>query len=679
MKSNKEKKAASGRFNSIGIGVILAVITFAVFANSLSNDFVFDDESVVVGDETITSLSNIPKYFTGELGFHKVIGRYYRPIVSATYALDYSIWGLKPFGFHLTNVLIHVINVLLLFALLKLIFESSSSKFKDYAILIGTLIFALHPIHTEAVAWVSGRTDSLSCTFFFAAFIYYHKYSRPDGNRNSNLVFGLLFYLLALLSKEMAITLPAVIILFDLIINRMSIKQLISERSKIYAAFIILSVIYLVLRWAVLKDVPQRESYFYFYGKDSATAFFTMFQTLPFYFKLAVFPVGMLYHYGGYLPYVNSISEPSVIFAAGFVIVVAFIIYYLYKRFPMVSYSLIFFFLTLLPVLNIVPTMNFMGDRFLYIPSLFLSLSLTAIAIKYYTKENVKLIYALSGILLFVFGFMTVSRNADWKTNDELFLSAEGKPGSVLYVNIGNIYANKGDYKTAEGYYRLAIDLNVPSVLAYNNLGKIFMVNSNYDSAYFYIHKAHMLDTLSPEPMHTLAALFARFDRLPEAIHWLERVQKVSPNYMNSEQMLSELKLKQETNPVQPDPRMLLDPKSLSRIAELESSSYTNYSAKKYDEAIKDLKMLIEMNPSGSKGYYNNMGMCYFDGGKIDDAISSFDMSVKADPKFSTGYNNLGQAYEKKGDKVKAVEFYKKALEADPNNTAAMDNLNRLQ
>src|SRR4030095_6154218 len=243
----KVKTNTGSKDKTLAYYIILAVISFAVYANSLSNDFVFDDESVVLGDPTITALSNIPKYFTGEQGFHKVIGRYYRPVVSASYAIDCAIWGLKPFGFHLTNVLIHVINCLLLYTLLTLMFEKSQSKFKDSAILIGAVIFALHPIHTEAVSWVSGRTDSLSCTFFFAAFIYYFKYSENSGYRNLSLL--LLFYLLALLAKEMAITLPAVIILYDIIVaRRIDLKKLWQEKFPVYSSLIGFSLLYLILR-----------------------------------------------------------------------------------------------------------------------------------------------------------------------------------------------------------------------------------------------------------------------------------------------------------------------------------------------------------------------------------------------------------------------------------------------
>lgn len=673
----KDKPKARAKDNTLLFYIILAVIAFAVYANSLSNEFVFDDESVVLGDESLTKLSNIPKYFTGEQGFHKVIGRYYRPVVSASYNIDYTLWGLKPFGFHLTNVLIHVINVLLFFRLLMLMFSGSKSKFRDYGVLIGAVLFALHPIHTEAVAWVSGRTDSLSCTFFLASFIYYFKFSSNENNRN--LILALLFYFLALLSKEMAITLPAVIILYDLVVNKNSLSSAFKEKLKIYSAYIVLSVLYFVLRWAVLRDVPQRESYFYFYGKDFATAFLTMFQTIPIYFKLAVFPYGMLYHYGGYLPYVSSPFDITVLFTVVFLLVMGFASYYLYSRMSVVSYSIMFFFITLLPVLNIVPTMNFMADRFLYIPSAFLSFAVIAVILKYYTPEKSGLVITVSAVVLFAFGFMTFSRNADWKTNDILFMSGEGKPGTVLYVNIGNIYANKGDYKKAEIYYRKAIELRIGSVLANNNLGKLFLISGNYDSAYYYMHQGYLLDTLSPEPMHALALLNAKFEKLPEAIGWLEKVQTVAPNYMNSAQMLEELKARQKLGSVNPNTNNNVDPDVMNKTAALEKSSYEHYQKKEYDAAIKELEELIKLNPSMASGYYNNIGMCYMDNGKYNVAIENFGMSVKENPKFSSGYNNLGTCYEKLGDMTKAKVNYLKALETDPNNQSAKQNLEKLK
>ena len=691
-KKNIKVKVRTEPGNSnLKIYLVLIIISFGVYANSLVNEFVFDDDSVVLGDPAITSISNIPKFFTAELGFHKVIGRYYRPVVSASYAIDHAVWGFKPFGFHLTNVLIHVINVLLLFVLLQKMLEFSGFKYKNIAVLAGTVLFALHPVHTEAVAWVSGRTDSLSCTFFFASFIYYLNYSRFESSKN--LALTLLFYLLALLSKEMAITLPAAVILYDIAVVKVKFSSILKNKLKMYLSLVLLSVFYLLIRWLVLKDVTPRDTYLYFYGKDITVVIFTMLQTLPFYFKLAVFPVGMLYHYGGYLPYINSPLEPAAVFALVFLVIVLISVIYLYKRTPLFSYALMFFFLTLSPVLNIVPTMNFMADRFLYIPSVFLSFTAMSLVVKYYSPKNRNLVFGLFGGVFIAFSLMTIARNSDWKTNDSLFLSAEGKPGTVLYVNIGNIYANKGNYGIAEDYYRKAIDLNVPSVLAYNNLGKIFLINNIYDSAYFYISKAYMLDTLSPEPLHSLGVLHARFNMNKEAVMWLEKLQTISPDYMNSAKMLQELKAQMQLNGLPPGSQLPgnvppgsdipgnINPGSenLNRVTVLEQSSYQKYSEKKYYEAISELKELVKLNPQRSSVYYNNMGMCYLDYNKINDALESFKKSVNSDPGFSTGYNNLGMVYEKLGENGKAKESYLKAVETDPDNENAKTNLGKLK
>jgi tetratricopeptide (TPR) repeat protein len=675
------KKTKTQGKNSVFVYyIVLAVISFAVYANSLSNGFVFDDESVVLSDPTIEKISNIPSFFSGQMGFHKVIGSYYRPLVSSSYAIDYALWNFNPLGFHLTNILIHIINTLLFYKLLLLMFAKAESKFKDYALLTGAVIFAVHPIHTEVVAWVSGRTDGLSCTFFFASFIYYLRYS--EQKRNLYFALTVLFYLFALFSKEMAITLPVIIILYDSVVNRLKFKHELKQKLGIYSALIAVSLLFMVLRWYALKDVPIRVTYYYFYNMDYSTLVYTMLQTIPVYFRLSVVPFGMLYHYSGYLPYQTSPFEYNVLFSIVFILIAAFVVFYLYKKLPYVSFALVFFFASLAPVLNIVPTMNFMADRFLYIPSAFLSIAVTSVILKYYSDRAANIIMACSAAVIIFYGYMTINRNTDWKTNDDLFLSAEGRPGTVVYVNLGNMYANKGQFDIAEVYYRKALDLKSETVLANNNLGKIFMVKGNFDSAYFYMYKGFLLDTLSPEPMHALAQLYARFDKLDEAILWLERIQKITPNYLNSAQMLQELKTKRQVmqnlhNIPGGDGKIMTDEKG--SVERLEQSTYRNYQNKNYEKAIEELKELIKINPERASGYYNNIGMCFLDQEKYHEAIEYFALSVKENPKFSTGFNNLGQCYEKLGDKVKAVENYQKAVDADPTNVIANDNLEKLK
>ncbi|MGA2669375.1 MAG: tetratricopeptide repeat protein [Ignavibacteria bacterium] len=672
MKKRSSQKISKTANSLLKYYVLLAAVAFAVYANSLSNDFVFDDESVVLSDPTIKTLSSIPKYITAEAGFHKVIGRYYRPVISSSYALDYAVWKFDPLGYHLTNIIIHIINTLLLFKLLMLIFGlEEKNMHRLYAILLGSVLFAVHPIHTEAVTWISGRTDSLSFTFFAASFVFYILYISAKNKKYLWLL--VLFYILALLAKEMAITLPAVIILYDVIVKRYSISEL-KKKLNVYIILVIISILYLFIRWLILKDVPERVTYYYFYGKDAYTTFLTMLQTVPLYLRLLIVPVGLLYHYSGYFPYVSSMGDLDIIFAVLVIVAILAIALYYIKRLPLITYSILFFFVTILPVMNIVPTMNFMAERFLYIPSVIVSIVLTAFFIKYRSEKNSIAFYSVFAAIIIAFGILTVLRNRDWKDDNTLFLSAEGRPGTVVDVNIGNIYANNREYDKAEVYYRKAIDLRDESLLAWANLGKIFLVKGNFDSAYYCIYKAHLLDTLSPEPMFAMAQLYMNFNKIPEAAEWLEKIQRVTPNYMNSASTLAELRMK-----MMPAPDSTKKPVQVDRIAFLEQKSFNDYHDRKYSDAIAELNELVRINPVIKYSYYNNLGMCYMEMNKLQDAVKYFELAVESKTDFSTGYNNLGSAYEKMGEVQKAKENYEKAITSDPNNKDAQNSLNRLK
>ncbi len=646
--------------------IIIALIAIGAYANSLVNDFVYDDESVVLKDPSITSLSNVPKFFTHHLGF--AVGRYYRPVVSATYALNYAISGATPLGFHITNVLFHAVNSVFVYLLLLMMFSDERNDYKKYFALFGAGLFALHPIHTEAVAWVSGRTDSVFFIFYILAFIFYLRYT--SGAKGRNLLWTSLFYFISLLSKEMAITFPVVVLLYELIIRRRRSLYNILKEKPVYLILAVISLLYLLIRWEVLKNVPIRTVYNYFYGKNAATVFFTMLQAIPYYFRMIVLPYGMLYHYGGYMPYIDSITRPEAIISILIILLIVAGAAIAVKRAPWISFSVFFVFITLLPVLNIVQTDNFMADRFLYLPSLALSFIIVTLLIKYFTPQRKILFYSSAAVLFIAYGYLTVQRNFEWKTNDSLYQSAEGKPGTIVDVNLAILYANRQDYDKASEYYRKSLALRSETVLANTGIGKIFMMKGNYDSAYYYIHKAYTLDTLSAETVYSVGLLSIRQSKTDDAIKWLEKLQTLSPNYMNSRQMLAELRKSKQSG----DPTGGLQ----SQISALELEAQNDFKKKDYDKAVADLNRLIKMNPANSFTYYNNMGMCYLDQKKYEEAAKCFEESTKAGKDFTTGWDNLGFAYQKMGQIDKARECFYKALEKDPNNTDAKKHLDEI-
>jgi len=640
--------------------IILAVISFGIYANSLNNEFVFDDESVIVGYTPLQELSSIPKFFTAEEGFHKVIGRYYRPIVSTTYALDYAIWGLKPSGFHLTNVIIHTIASLILFLILMKLF--GDYEYGQISSFLGTLIFAVHPIHTEAVSWVSGRTDSLATLFIFLSFLFYIKYR--DGENNKYLLISLFAYLLALLSKEMAVTLPVIIILFDFIYRKKDFKW-IKKNILSYVYFAVLTILFILARFYVLRDVVDRTNYFYFHGKDSMTVFYSMIQTIPVYFRLLFVPINLLYHYNGVIPDSSSFTDMRALFSLIFLVILIFVAVITYKKQNVISFSISFFLISLFPVMNIVPTMNFMAERFLYITSFLVSLLIAYYFSVYLNNKNKNIIISISVIVILLFGYLTFQRNFDWKTNETLYSTAEGIDGNVLLVNAGNIFANKQNYAEAEKRYKRAIEIRDNSVLAHHNLGLIYLIRGSLDSAEIQIKKGLAIDSLAPDGYLQLSNIYQQQGRIREAISMLEKLQTFSPDYRNSADLLASMRMQFNGNQSGPDDGKSYNP------AFLENRSLQYYRSQKYEEAIKDLEELIKINPGLRSGYYNNIALCYEGLKQTAKAKELYQKAFDADKKNVNSIAGLANIYLQENNIKEALKYYNLVIQMNPSDVNA--------
>ncbi len=678
--------------------IVLIIGGIILFFNTLDNEFVFDDESVVVNNESIQSLSTIPKYFTADDGFHKVIGRYYRPIVSTTYNIDYAIWELDPYGFHLTNVIIHILASLLLFVLLKEIFEKKKNGL--LASFIGALVFLVHPIHTEAVSWVSGRTDSMVTLFFFASFLYYVRFvknrdkdKKKGGVDNSNryLTWSLVFYFIGLLSKEMIITMPVIIILFDFLFRKRDSEYL-KENIRVYAWFFGVTAFYLLLRFWLLSDVEERITYMYFHGMNFITVIATMLKTIPVYLKLLFLPVGLLYHYNGYLSDANSLFDGNVLLSIGIIALLLFAAYYAYKKkLSEITFCIIFFFISLTPVMNIVPTMSLMAERFLYMTSFALSLLAAFLIIKYITGKNRNTIISASIIIILVGSFLTIQRNKDWETNDTLYATADGIDGTVLLVNSGNMYANRGlnminAGQTQEGYrlleeaakrFRRAIEIRQNSILGHHNLGLIHYIRGQLDSAKIEINKGIALDSLAPDGYFQLAQIYQRENNLAEAIKSLEKLQEVSPNYKESAALLNSLKTMNlgtdEITGNQPN----LD-NDMQRGA-LENRSMMLYEAGDFEGSIRILEKLAEIAPGHRSSYFNNIGLCYEQLGDLPKAKIFYNKAIGIDGNNLMALGGLASISLKEGDKNEAIKLYEKILEKSPDDVIVKNKIDSLK
>ncbi len=212
-----ETPAAPGHGSRVTTWMLAALLFLAIapYFNSLQNGFVFDDHNEVQTNPYIRSFSHVGEIFSTRILAHlgaRGATNYYRPMSIFGFLVCYKLFGLLPYGFHLFNLVLHAIIVCTLFGLTRRLFRD------DWLAFISSAVFALHPIHTESVAWISGVTDLDLAVFYLAAFWFYlsaaglGRDGRSEVNAGSGMVVA---FILALLSKEQAITLPVLAAIFE--------------------------------------------------------------------------------------------------------------------------------------------------------------------------------------------------------------------------------------------------------------------------------------------------------------------------------------------------------------------------------------------------------------------------------------------------------------------------------
>ena len=195
--------------------IILSIISFliiglGIYANSFQNEFIWDDDDSIVNNIYIQDFHYFPKYFSENLiaGSGQTTN-YWRPVLLISFALDYKIFNLNPLGYHLTNTLLHILVAILGFFL---IYTLSQKKFLlSY---LPALLFLVHPLQTEAITYIAGRADPLSSVFALLTLIFYVNFRNK--NNKKYLFFSVGTFLLALLTKEQSILLPALVLLVEL-------------------------------------------------------------------------------------------------------------------------------------------------------------------------------------------------------------------------------------------------------------------------------------------------------------------------------------------------------------------------------------------------------------------------------------------------------------------------------
>lgn len=443
--------------------IALFVVGFLCYGNALYNGFVWDDESFVVENSSIRSLNNPASFFYDPRTIAKeeeFSHHVYRPLVALSFAIDYKFWKLNPKFYHLENIIFHILNAALCYILILLLFDNGM-----LALFTG-LIFLVHPAQTEAVTWISGRTNVLFVFFYLLSLIFFVLHCKS--RKKTYFFISLALFLFSVFSKEMALTLPLIVVLIILLNKDNSWKRFLYS-----LPYFLIAVFYIAIRTLLLGRVAQIEPWAPIYER-----FLTMAKAVIDYFYILFCPLQLCADRAIFI--IKSMRNPDAFISLGIVIFVIFSASFLYRKYRTISFSILFFFIALLPALNIIPINIILAERFLYLPSIGFALFVSflfCLLIGCVKKPVPKsLLYSVFIIIVTLLACRTAIRNADWSCAEIFYKkNLEINPQSArFHYNLGITLVRNNELEPAKEELEKAIGLKNDYTEAYNILGNIY-------------------------------------------------------------------------------------------------------------------------------------------------------------------------------------------------------------
>lgn len=525
MKRKGEKPQASSRAGGwlpshLWPLLLVAAATVAVYANSLHNEFLFDDLKVIVEEQAGAGAGP----FSQLLSLFRT-GRAYRPLRTASYAFDYAVSGLDPWGYHLSNIAYHALAAGFVFLIARLLLGV------QLVALFIALLFAVHPIQTDAVTYLSGRRDVLSGLFVlmgFYAFLRYRGTGRPR-----YLVVALCLYPMAFFSKESGIILPLLFFAYDVVhetrmtapgFNRelpaqlwAGVKRAVGKARFLYLGLVVGTAglaFYVVL---VVRGTWQRE----YYGGSLWFTLLTDARIFLHYLKLLIFPMTLNadYSYNAF-PVTTTWTDLKALSAVLVLAAIGCGLLSLLKDRRIAAFGGLWFFLALLPVAQIIPHHEMMAEHYVYLPSVGFFLVVGGLLVPLANRRTVgRALYAAGGVILVLLALRTVWRNRDWKDDLTLWTKTVQVAPQAARArnNLGVAYLRRGQLVQAEEQLEAAIQIEQDSPYAHGNLGKVHFDRGELVLAERELQTALRLKRDEVIPRLWLGGVYAQGGRMTEA------------------------------------------------------------------------------------------------------------------------------------------------------------------
>lgn len=617
---------------NIKIILLILFLSLSVYSNSLVNPFIWDDISLIVDNPYIKSPDSFLKVFSSNLfSFAYYKGNYYRPLYSLTYIVDYALWKLNAIGYHISNILFHSVCAILLYLFILYLTKKSALS------LTASLLFLVHPIHTEAVTYIAGRADSLVTIFFLLALLLYLKY-KESFQPKIYFILSLFCFILALLSKEIAIMLPFIIIFFDYYFPGDKKTGRIKQRVLYYLPYFLILGVYTFLRITILNFSSRPVVSI---GAGFLLRLVTSIKAVIIYIGLLLFPFNL--HMERSLLTTSSLWRLDVIVSVVLLAAILIFTIRLRKSYKLVSFGSTWFLINLIPVAGVfMPKQNIiMAEHWLYLPCIGFFIIMGFVFDKL-IKINRKITVAVLVSLLFFYSYLTLKQNKTWKNPIQfykriIFFSLDS---AKAHFNLALAYEKEGKYNEAIAEYNRVLEIDPNYFLVYNNIGNIYTSKNLYDEAIIEYRRCLEIEPNYFLAYNNLGNIYGLRQEYNKAIESYEKSIELNPSYSESHSNLGLLYLENNI----------------------------------YQKAEKEFREALRLNPGSAEGY-NNLGNFYGKRGLYDEAIIHYKQAIKLKANFDKAHFNLGVIYFKKNLIDQAENEWEKALKINPEHEAAAKNL----
>ncbi|MBN2574280.1 MAG: tetratricopeptide repeat protein [Deltaproteobacteria bacterium] len=626
-----EPPAASRTGKALLAALLLALAVSATFAAAVGNGFVNYDDDVYVTENVHLRQGLGPAGVAW--AFSSSMASNWHPLTWLSHMLDYQLYGLRPWGHHLTSVVLHVGNALLVFALLLRLTGAMGRA------LVVAAIFGLHPLHVQSVAWVAERKDVLCALFFLLSLWAYAGYARHAGGRRK-LSYGLslLWFALGLLAKPMLVTLPAVLLLLDywplLRWQTMGVRRLLLEK----VPFLLLSIASAIVTFCVQRAGGGMADLVQLPVGDRAQNLVVSYAR---YASKLLWPADLAVLY----PFRGGWSPAEVIGSSLFLLAVTVAVVARRGRRPYLLVGWLWFVGMLVPVIGIVQVgQQTMADRYMYLPMLGLVLLATwgLVELAGERRRLARGLAVLAAGSTLGYALFTYREIGHWRDGETLFRRAVAVTGGsgTSHYKLGLALNEKGKLDEAYRELRLSLAAAPGSYAALAALGVVCKRQGKVDQAIAHLEAALGQNPGAAESHYQLGTALDKKGRFDEAIAAYERALGIDPGLADAHLGIGTV---------------------LGRKGRI-------------PEAIARFERALAIDRANAPAYYN-LGMAHAMLGDLEAAGAAFRKSLVLAPGNPDAHNNLGLVLVEQGRRGEAVAEFQEALRLKPSHERARHNL----